>query len=268
MAKIIVREAYASYTAGGARDVVISAIDVTRLNDLARDFDALTIAYMQALGDFIAWEAREAVARNTLGDRSSYDLWQLLFTIEEELKKRIKEPLDKWLNWILSSADSARRTDYAIALERACTRQRVAARQGQRALAASASNVIEMCVGALRRVRKQSKERSHNKLDAVVLPSGRIRRLPRPLAAVFLGPDRRPAGPPARRVRGISTGAGAGDLMSPSWPRARSGISAEARAENVILRALADDQPAGAGSTAPRALPAGRSSTGSSTPTT
>ena len=174
VAKTVVREAYAAYTAGGARDIVISAIDVTRLNDLARDFDALTIAYMQALGDFIAWEAREAVATNTLGDRSSYDLWQLLFTIEEELKKRIKEPLDKWLNWILSRADSARRVDYATALERACTRQRVAARQGQRALAASASNVIEMCVGALRRVRKQSKERSQNKLDAVTLPSGRI----------------------------------------------------------------------------------------------
>jgi hypothetical protein len=79
MASRVVQNAGRSYAEANETDVVLTAVRLRKLEDLTRDFDAFALAYMQALGDWIAWEARSAVANAAgLARTSAYDLRNLL----------------------------------------------------------------------------------------------------------------------------------------------------------------------------------------------
>ena len=171
VAKTIVREATASYEGHGNREVVVSAIDLGRLDDLTRDFDALTLAYMQALGDFISWTAREKVVQLAHGDSNSYDLKRLLATIQQELNRLVKQPLQVWLASILRETDKARREDYMRALELACARQRLPGSARRSAESDEAARVVSTCVDSLRDIRKGGWQSGP---DDIQLPDGRV----------------------------------------------------------------------------------------------
>ncbi len=208
VAKTIVREATASYEGHGNREVVVSAIDLGRLDDLTRDFDALTLAYMQALGDFISWTAREKVVQLAHGDSNSYDLKRLLVTVQQELNRLVKQPLQVWLASVLRETDKSRREDYMRALELACARQRPPGSARRQATPDESTRVVSACVDSLRDMRKVGWQAGP---DDIQLPDGRVDGSRDVWSQCFADPHD-PAGEAARGIRGVQAGVRTGDL--------------------------------------------------------
>ncbi|MEO8493535.1 MAG: CHAT domain-containing protein, partial [Planctomycetota bacterium] len=118
LARELVPEICQAYGAGKKTDrqaslvtsvpFVVSALDLRRLDDVARAFDTLCIAMLQVLGEGLIWEARELVrSLVTIDDTEALDCGSLFEILAATLEAMADESTQGWLGVTLERGAGA-----------------------------------------------------------------------------------------------------------------------------------------------------------------
>lgn len=124
MGRLLVDTAGAAYTRRFDRTLSLSALDLSKLNDVANAFDTLSLAMLYSVGEELVWQSRERVFRGLrlpeaklpseksarlvkkVEDQWLYDLVEMLSRFERELLESTKNGLATQLLTLLRRQDT------------------------------------------------------------------------------------------------------------------------------------------------------------------
>ena len=103
LARALLAEIVESYRDDGSEPRAVSALDLQRLDDVARAFDTLCIGTLQCLGEGLIWETRSLLL-GRFGDQTAgpvYDCGSFFAMWEASLKAMADEAVQGWLGTTL-----------------------------------------------------------------------------------------------------------------------------------------------------------------------
>lgn len=135
--ELLVQTVGAGYQRRCDRTVSLSAVDLTRLNDVANAFDTMSLAMMYSVGEEIVWQSRERVFRSLrraemkvsseksarlvkkIEDEWLYDFVEMLTRLDQELRETAASGLASQLLLLLRRQDSVQLLASLRSIERA-----------------------------------------------------------------------------------------------------------------------------------------------------